>query len=459
MQGTILIIDGVSTNRIVLKVLLSAAWYRVVQADRLQGLAAVLKRTRPDLIISAMTLPDGNAAELPAIAGAGGIPVIVIAPQNDRAARLAALAAGIDDVLHQPVDDNLLQARIRSLLRSRAVAEELETGDAGSGALGLAEAAGEFIVPERAAAVTLVTADAATGTLWRARLRALTPHRVARGLLDGVQDLMGDPVPDAMVIQLSGHGAQSGLELLSDLRARHATRHAALIAVTEHGNAGLAAEALNRGADDVLTEGFWAEELAMRLRTQLRHKRQSDRARDNLRDGLRASIRDPLTGLYNRRHALPFLQTVAADAARDGHGFAVMLADLDRFKRINDDHGHPAGDAVLAEAAKRFDAALEPTAMLARFGGEEFLIVLPGASPSAARAAANRLCRAIDARPFSVAGCARQLHVTTSIGIVAVAPGAAAVPGTEALIAEADAALYRAKGAGRNTVSMARPAA
>lgn len=467
VQGTILIIDGVSTNRIMLKVLLSAAWYHVVQADRLGGLPALLQRARPDLIVTAAALPDGSACDLQAMLQSNpattAIPVIAITPQNDRAARLRALAIGIDDVLAQPLDDMLLQARIRSLLRARSSAEELHRDGAAPDALGFADAAAGFALPPQAVDVALLTRDAATGAIWRHRLKPHVPHRLTAFRFGAVRELMAEPVPQAVVVDLAGAAMTPGLRLLADLRARMTTRQTAVIAIADPADPRLAAEALDRGAHDVLAGGFCAEELALRLTAQLRRKARTDRLRDSLRDGLRAAMLDPLTGLFNRRHALPHLAQVARDAVASGTSFAVMLVDLDHFKRINDRYGHPTGDAVLAEAARRLQATLREQDMIARVGGEEFLIVMPDTGVPEAARAADRLCRAIDGAPFRDVGTEAAVHMTTSIGVVT---GPSALPATlapdqtaSALILEADRALYDAKGAGRNQVSLARPAA
>ena len=475
MQGTILILDGVSTNRIMLKVQLSAAWYHVVQADGLAGMAALVRRTRPDLIVAAMALPDGSALDLRAeLAGDDAlvaIPIIAITPQNDHAARLGALACGIDDVLAQPLDDVLLQARIRSLIRSRSAADDLQMGGGTSRVAGLAEPAAEFaalgrpVAPARTGAVALLADCPATGALWRARLKGAVAHQLSVYQMDNVQALMDQPVPDAIVVELPVSGYGAGLRLLADLRARSATRHAAIIAVPNPGNTHLAAEALDRGAHDVLQAGFCADELALRLEGQLLRKARSDQMRDTVRDGLLASVRDPMTGLYNRRYALPKLAGIARHASENGCSFAVMLADLDHFKAINDRYGHPAGDAVLVETARRLRAALRPEDMIARIGGEEFMIVLPDTGQDAARATADRLCRQINATPFAVPGTSRPVSVTTSIGVVVAPPHSACMAApqndqaTDALIGQADQALYEAKDAGRNQFTLIRPAA
>lgn len=467
MQGTILILDGAATNRIMLKVQLSSAYYHVVQSDRLEGVQALARRARPDLIVSAMSRPDGNVTMLKAMLAGdpalAAIPVIALAAQNDHGARLRALGAGIDDVLSHPVDDLLLQARIRSLMRARSSAAELGLPEAPSGALGtgpeFAEAQARFLPVAR---IALLTQSATAAALWRARLRPHLPHhRLGTYPLRDAHRVMADPIPDAVIVELTGAAQDAGLRLLADLRARAATRQIAIIAVVGNGDAGLAADALDRGAHDVMPAGFCAEELALRLRTQLQHKASTDRLLDSLRDGLRAAVRDPMTGLHNRRYALPRLDEIARNARRDQSGFALMLADLDHFKQINDRHGHPAGDAVLVETARRLEQCLGPDDLIARMGGEEFMIVLPDADQARASAMAAQLCERINGSPFLVKGIARPISLTISIGAVLCGPDRdrAAHGSAAALIDQADRALYLAKNGGRNRISLLEPAA
>ncbi|WP_291736151.1 diguanylate cyclase [Leisingera sp. F5] len=456
MQGTILVIDGVSTNRIMLKVQLAAAYYDVVQAGSLAEVLQAARRHRPDLVLSAMSLPDGSAAdvkrELAGDEALGDLPVIAVSDWEGPKARLAALAAGIDDVLQQPVDDVILQARIRSLLRARSSTEELNLQrDASNG----------FILPLsdrtcaedlRNASVALVAQDPRTARAWRDRLAGRLPYDLRTHSISDIQGLMQAPVADAIIIELTEASAGPGLRLLADLRARAATRKSVVIAVPNPADPHIAAEALDRGAHDVLQSGFDIEELQLRLTTQLQQKARKDRLRDSVRNGLRAAVLDPMTGLYNRRYAKPFLDRVAHSATATGEKFAVMLADLDHFKRINDLYGHPAGDAVLIEAARRMQAVLRPADLLARVGGEEFMAVLPGATEAEAGLAAIALCNAINSTPFQVPGAADPVRITISIG--AVMGGGGNEDSTAALVEKADQALYNAKDAGRNQVTL-----
>lgn len=458
MQGTILVIDGVSTNRIKLKVQLAAAYYDVVQAASVADALDTARRHRPDLVLTAMSLPDGNANDVRRALAAdetlADLPIIAVSDWEGNAARLSALAAGIDDVLQQPVDDVILQARIRSLLRARSTSEELNLQrDASHG----------FILPHcdhnssdelRNMTVALVAQDPRTAMAWRDQLADQLPFSLRTHAISDIQGLMQSPVADAIIIELTEASAGPGLRLLADLRARAATRKSVVIAVPNPADAQIAAEALDRGAHDVLQNGFDVAELELRLTAQLHQKLRQDQLRDSVRNGLRAAVLDPMTGLYNRRYARPFLDRTIHSAATNGDKFAVMLADLDHFKRINDLYGHPAGDAVLIEAARRMQAALRGSDLLARVGGEEFMAVLPGASEAEAGIAALALCNAINSTPFEVPGVSEPVRVTISIG--AVMGGGGRNDSAATLIEKADQALYDAKNAGRNQVTLPR---
>lgn len=460
MQGTILIIDGVSTNRIMLKVQLSAAYYHVVQSDGIDGLEALIRRTRPELIVTAMNLPDGTAHDVRAILNRDddmrGTPIIAVTAHNDRAARFDALKGGIDDVLSQPLDDLILQARIRSLIRARSSTEELHWRDSSQPAIGFAEPAATFAPPSN---IALLTSQQCTGAVWRAQLKERSSHILQCHQIDDIHTMMTGQTPDVIVVDLTDTQNEPPLRLLVDLRSRAFTSQAALIAIVPATARHLGAEALDRGAHDILQGGFCAEELSLRIDAQLRRKKQSDRYRDSVRDGLRAAVRDPMTGLFNRRYALPHLAATANEAARTGSSFAVMLADLDHFKQINDCFGHPAGDAVLIETARRLQSQVRARDMIARVGGEEFMIVIPEADQHSATHAAERLCRQINALPFHCAGISQPIKVTTSIGVVVGAPPCSMAqmqPDQHAqlLIGQADRALYGAKHAGRNQISL-----
>ncbi|WP_275263549.1 GGDEF domain-containing protein [Roseovarius dicentrarchi] len=172
---------------------------------------------------------------------------------------------------------------------------------------------------------------------------------------------------------------------------------------------------------------------------------------------------DPLTGLYNRRFAMPFLREQVTTRAPEAREFAVMVADLDHFKHINDTHGHATGDRVLCHVADILGQSVREGDLVARIGGEEFLIIMPGAGGDEARRTADLLCRQIANTAIMPKGEAGPVHVTISIGVAMGQGGQpldAATGTLDALMDQADRALYRAKARGRNNVTIsARSAA
>jgi two-component system cell cycle response regulator len=190
-------------------------------------------------------------------------------------------------------------------------------------------------------------------------------------------------------------------------------------------------------------------ELLARVRTQVRKKRFTERLRDNVQMSIELAITDALTGLYNRRYMESHLSTLMEQAATRDKPLTVLVIDIDYFKSINDTHGHDAGDDVLREFALRVRKSIRGIDLACRYGGEEFVIVMPETDMAVATMVAERLRRRIATEPFSISQDSTRVEVTISIGIAAVA---GAQDSAAALLKRADQAVYRAKRDGRNRV-------
>ena len=465
MHGKVLVIDPIATNRIVLRVKLEASHYQMLQAASIADAMKVMAQDVPELILCAGVLPDGDPLRLVSrmrkVALAGKVPIIALCTNAPASERLRLLAGGIEDVMQKPVDDALLLARTRSLIRAYATSNEWALRDGTSRALGFAEPAAGFAPAQT---VRVISANALSAKRWAVAIDDHLDATVSCATpASAVADLRPGQTVDAFVLVLEPGQGQNMLALLATIRSQADTRHAAILAILGDADVGLGAQMLDMGANDLMLHTRTAKELTLRLTAQLKRKHVNDALRDTVRSGIEAAVIDPLTGLHNRRYAMPHLARIAERASRTHQPFAVMVGDMDHFKRINDTLGHAAGDAVLIETARRLRENLRAIDLVARIGGEEFLIVLPGAGLQAARKAAQRLCRIVQDTPFEVPGQPSRVDATISIGMTVVDPlrrVSATEPETpEALLDRADKALYGAKSKGRNQVKLSRPAA
>lgn len=230
-----------------------------------------------------------------------------------------------------------------------------------------------------------------------------------------------------------------GIEVCRRIRSEPDGEYPYLVLMTGLGGRDPMVEGLQAGADDFLCKPIDPAELRARLNAGRRIVELQERLRE-------MATRDVLTGLWNRAALLGILAREMARAAREAAPLAVALIDIDRFKSINDTHGHEAGDIVLRETAWRMRAELRPYDALGRYGGEEFLAVLPGCGAGDALSLAERLRARVAATTIDVTG--RPLRATVSIGVT-VWDG---LSDSHALLRSADEALYRAKRDGRDRV-------
>ena len=254
--------------------------------------------------------------------------------------------------------------------------------------------------------------------------------------------------PDVVLLDIEMPG-MDGYDVVKELKADAATADIPVVFLTGRVGAEDVVRALRLGGHDYLRKPPEPAELLARVSAALRVKALQDELRRRADELDRMSRTDHLTGLHNRRHSEEHLHALGAGARRHGYPLAVLVLDVDHFKRINDTHGHGVGDQVLVEVADRLRESKRTEDFLGRWGGEEFLLVLPWTGVDAAQVLAERLRAAVSRAPVVTA--AGDVPVTISVG------GAAAEgPGDHDLLLLADQQLYAAKDAGRDRVCIAR---
>ena len=263
--------------------------------------------------------------------------------------------------------------------------------------------------------------------------------------LKALEILNRDDAPHMAIVDWMMPGLD-GLEVCRKIRQAGTSRPIYIIMLTAKGEVEDLVQAMDAGADDFTTKSFDVRELKVRLRAGERIVTMEDTLR-------RMATRDSLTGLWNRSAILEMLERELARSERKGSSTGVIMADVDYFKQVNDTYGHAGGDAVLMEVASRLRSGLREYDSAGRYGGEEFLVVLPGATDVVTLEVAERLRAAIADKPFYLAK--ERIEVTASFG-TAISVEEQNLD-ADALIRTADLALYRAKHDGRNRVETVKP--
>jgi len=358
------------------------------------------------------------------------------------------LDVGADDFLTKPVNEMALISRVRSLTRLKMVTDELRMRALTSREIGLES-------PEREA----VAEAGRNGRILIVDDRPSSYERIAAMLGEHAVEVEAEPAEaliraaegdyELIIVSLSLENFD-GLRLCSQLRSVDRTRHIPILVIADPDSDARLARGLEIGVNDYLVRPLDKNEMLARVRTQIKKKRYAERLRDNVQMSIEAAITDALTGLHNRRYMETHLNALVEQAASHGKPIAVLVLDIDFFKAINDTHGHDAGDDVLREFALRIRKSIRNIDLACRYGGEEFVIVMPETDMGVATMVAERLRRAVAGESFPVQQGMKLLNVTLSIGLATLsdAGGDAA-----AILKRADQALYRAKRDGRNRVA------
>ena len=451
MTARVLVVDDIPANVKLLEARLLAEYFDVVTAEDGFKALAICDEEQVDIILLDIMMPGMDGFEvcerLKANPNTAHIPVVMVTALDQPSDRVRGLKAGADDFLTKPVNDLQLIARVKSLVRLKAVSDELRLRAETARQIGIEEilrSDGLMQTPGR-----VLVADGRASSQERI-VRALKPVAEVDAVTEPQAALLkaaGNPFE--LVIVNSNFENYDPLRLCSQLRSLERTRFLPLLLVAEQGADDMVARALDLGVNDYILRPIDPNELVARSLTQIRRKRYNEHLRLNLQHTMELAIVDGLTGLNNRRYLDNHLKILFDRAAVRGRPISICMTDIDRFKLVNDTYGHDVGDEVLREFAARIRSTVRGADLACRYGGEEFVVVMPDTPMELAASVAERLRAIVEDKPFYVRSIDRELSITASLGI-ATSSGAFGAP--DEILKQADKALYEAKHAGRNRV-------
>ena len=449
MTARILVVDDIEANVRLLEAKLSAEYYEVLVAYDGPTALAIAAKEKPDIVLLDVMMPGMDGFQvcrrLKDDPETRHVPVVLVTALDGRADRIAGLEAGADEFLTKPIDDIMLFARVRSLTRLKMVIDELRDREASGRRMGVIAGAASRL---GGTGGRVLIVDDHERQAQRIAAELAIEHRPIIES-DPEKALMTAKGPVDLVIVNAAARSFDGLRFTAQLRSDEATRHLPVLAIVDFDERQRLVKALEIGVNDILSKPIDPQELSARSKTQIRRKRYTDYLRDNLDHSLELAVTDQLTGLHNRRYMVGQLDALVKRASLGGDPVAALLIDIDHFKKINDGYGHDVGDEVLREFAVRLASNVRAIDLPCRYGGEEFVVVMPDTKIEDAERIAERIRLHVAGSPFRVMGGAELLTVTISIGVAATL-GAGDKP--EALLKRADEAVYEAKASGRNKV-------
>jgi two-component system cell cycle response regulator len=450
----ILIVDDDPTNVKLLAAKLGDSNYTFLKAYSGEDALRKAKSENPDLVLLDVMMPGMNGFEVTAqiknCNETSDIPIILVTALDGSDNKTKGLEAGADDFLNKPVHTAELKARVRSLLRLKRYSDQLKARNYAKGMVldpfSRSDTSSELRLPS----LLIVEDSPADAKLIKSLLNSLACNISIVHSGEEALSLCSNHKVDIMILDMLLPGLD-GYEVVKQVKENTSTQSTQIIVVTSLQDIESKIKGYEFGVDDYLVKPINFNEFRARVNSLIKKKAYHDKLMSNFEVVVQAAITDKLTGVYNNGYFQHYLKNELKRAERHHYPISLLMLDIDNFKLVNDRHGHLAGDKLVKEVASVLNLNIRENDVLARFGGDEFALILPYTEKDRATAVAERMRLAIENHTIAVNDQA-SLSLSISIGVAEYVPGVDTVKG---LIQRADHALYTAKLTGKNKVCSA----
>lgn len=455
---TILIVDDELRNIKLITAILSVEPYEILQALNGEQALAMIDKNKVDLMLLDVMMPGINGFEVTQLVKTNPatkhIPIILVTALDGRENKQKAMEVGADEFLTKPINKIEVITRIKSILQLKQCQEQLNAR------INIGE---KLIIPKQIISletqeenkreishqtVLLIEDDNQQAKLLKS-LVATEPYNfmVASSGEEAIR--IGQQAKiDLILLDLMLPG-MSGYDVCDYYKNKEATRNIQIVAITSLSDLESRIKCIDKGVDDYLVKPVNSKEVKSRINVLLKKKLYLDQLQTHHKEVLNLAIIDGLTGLYNQTYLKNYLQLEIERSQERGYLVALLMFDLDNFKKYNDTLGHPAGDVILKKFGDLIKLSIREIDLPARYGGEEFAVVMPYSSKQNAITTAEKIRAALQSSNIVEDEKNRVSKITTSIGIALCPKQATTVDG---LIEKADYMLYHAKKTGKNKI-------
>lgn len=452
MPALVLVVDDVPANVKLLEAKLTNEYYDVVTAK--DGFEAIeqAKKCKPDLILLDVMMPgiDGfeTCRKIKEDYEISHIPVVMVTALSESSDRVKGLEAGADDFLTKPINDIALFARVKSLVRIKVLLDELRLRDQTGMQMGVLEEGKNTFTSDVSGSRILVIDDDVV------QLKKIVDRLAIDFKVEGASK------PDAaMNVAVNGNfdliiistqlSDTDGLRLAAHFKSQEEIRNLPILILVDEDDQRAMLKGLEMGINDYIILPVDGNEMLARVKTQIRRKKYQDTLRSNYQQTINRAITDGLTGLYNRHYLNTHLDNLVRHALNNNKPLSLMIMDMDHFKQVNDNYGHDTGDEILKLLSEIIIKSIRSADLAARFGGEEFVVLMPETEAQQAKDVAERIRKTVETTDMKVSHAVGSLKKTISIGVAFLNEMGDSGP---ALLKRADEVLYKAKHGGRNMV-------